>query len=711
MGPTAGALISPKTYKRHHAMHSLSCSTRSQANTFAPHLPDLEPQPVHRCPSQFEIPGLKALCTMAVLGLAWALSSASPADSSPSAQPAGPTASISAAQLYALPMQFEPNAGQTDEPVLFLSRGRGYTLFLTPTQAVLSLRATVGSSANDKANRQHRRHSAENKIAQAELRMTLLGANAQPRVEGLEQLPGTVNYFVGNDPSQWRSAIPTFAQVKYHQVYPGVDLVYYGNQRQVEYDFLVGPHADPARIAIDFAGAERLELDEKGDLIAELDGGTVRWHKPVAYQQTEAGRQEVAAKFALNNRREVGFELGAYDASRPLIIDPQLVYATYLGGSGSDYIGGIAVNANGNVYVVGDTTSPNFPTTKTNGASPNGLSHVFVTKFNPSGSGLVYSAYIAGTSNDFAAGIDNFGGGLTYAGGIAIDSNGDAFITGATASPNFPTTSGAFQAVNNGGYSDAFVTKLGPFGTNLVYSTYLGGAGQDSGNAIAVDNAGNAYVAGATYSRGSGNPKFPSTLGAYQTDNGGGNSGGSDAFITKFNTNGGVVYCTFLGGHTSEAANAIAVDSNGNACVAGVVEDTTTVIPNLPSSDFPTLNAFQPNFNRGITNGYFAGVTDAFVTKMNSNGTALVFSTFLGGGFEDAAYAIAVDSSNRVYVMGETSSTNFPTVNAAQPANGGFGVDPDFPLVDAFVAVFETNGASLRYSTYLGGSGYESGFS
>ena len=264
-------------------MHTLSCSTRSQSNTLAPHLLELEPEPAHLWASKLGTPGRKAFCTIAALTLACALSSASPADSSPSAQPAGPTAPISAAQLYALPMQFEPNAGQTDDPVLFLSRGRGYTLFLTPTQAVLCLRATVGSSAKDKANRQHKR-SAEKKIAQAELRMTLLGANAQPRVEGLEQLPGTVNYFVGNDPSQWRSAIPTFAQVKYHQVYPGVDLVYYGNQRQVEYDFLVGAHADPARIAIDFTGAERLELDEKGDLIAELDGGTVRWHKPVADQ-------------------------------------------------------------------------------------------------------------------------------------------------------------------------------------------------------------------------------------------------------------------------------------------------------------------------------------------------------------------------------------------------------------------------------------------
>ena len=211
----------------------------------------------------------------------------------------------------------------------------------------------------------------------------------------------------------------------------------------------------------------------------------------------------------LNNRREVSFELAAYDASRPLIIDPQLVYATYLGGSGSDYIGGIAVNGSGNVYVVGDTTSPDFPRTKTIGSSPNGLSHVFVTKFKPSGSGLVYSTYIAGTSNDFAAGIDNFGGGLTYAGGIAIDTNGNAFITGATASPNFPTTSGAFQAGNNGGFSDAFVTKLGPFGTNLLYASYLGGAYDDGGDAIAADNNGNAYIAGDTYSIGTGNGPFP----------------------------------------------------------------------------------------------------------------------------------------------------------------------------------------------------------
>src|SRR6266566_2282903 len=430
MGPTiAGALISPKTYKRHHAMHSLSCSARSHSNTLAPHLlhPDSQPARSLGCDGQFRCS--KAFWTMTAVALTCAHSAVSAANSAPLSQPAGPTAPISAAQLYALPMQFEPNAGQTDEPVLFLSRGRGYTLFLTPTQAVLCLRATVGSSANDKANRQQHKPSAENKIAQAELRMTLLGANAQPRVEGLDQLPGTVNYFVGNYPSQWRSAIPTFAKVKYHQVYPGVDLVYYGNQRQVEYDFLVGAHADPARIAIGFDGADRLEIDGQGDLIAELAGGTVRWHKPVAYQQTEGGRQEIAAKFVLNNRREVGFEIAAYDASRPLIIDPQLVYATYLGGSGSDYIGGITVNGSGNVYVVGDTTSPDFPRTKTIAANPNGLSHVFVTKFGPFGTNLVYSAYIAGSSNDFAAGIDNFGGGLTYAGGIAIDSNGNAFLT------------------------------------------------------------------------------------------------------------------------------------------------------------------------------------------------------------------------------------------------------------------------------------------
>src|SRR6266568_571168 len=704
MGPTAGAVISPKTYKRHHAMHPLSHSSCSQCSTLAPHLPHPDSGPARSLDSKRQFRCSKALWTMTAVALTCVQSGVSAESKGLLCQCAGPTAPISATRLYALPMQFESNVGQTCDSVRFLARGPGYTLFLTPTQTVLSLRPgreegrSVGNSGSSVAAVRDRRpqgSSLETDVTPAVLRMTLLGANPGPQVEGLDALPSTVNYFVGNDPHQWRSAIPTFGKVKYHQVYPGVDLVYYGNQRQVEYDFLVSAHADPKRIALGFSGADRLEIDSFGDLVARLPGGTVRWHKPFAYQDTPAGRREIAAGFVMKKRQQVGFEIAAYDVGRPLIIDPQLVYSTYLGGGGSDYIGGIAVDGSGSVYVVGDTTSLNFPTNTPYQSASAGLRDVFVTKLDPSGSSLVYSTYLGGSSNEFA-------------GGIALDSSGNAYLTGQTDSPNFPLKN-AVQAVNNG-FSDAFVAKLGPLGTNLVYSTYLGGNGDDGGNAIAADNSGNAYVTGVTYSRGVGISPFPTTHGAFQADNGGGVGGGSDAFVTKFDTNGALVYSTFLGGHSSEAGNGIALDSSGNACVAGVVEDTTYIPPALPSSDFPILNAFQPNFNPGIIDPFAAGTTDGFVTKLNATGTALIFSTFLGGGFDDSAHAIAVDAANRVYVMGETYSTNFPILNAAQPILGGLSPENNFPLADAFVTVFETNGASLRYSTYLGGSGYESGF-
>ena len=714
MGPTAGAVISPKTYNRHHAMHPLSHSSCSQCSTLACHFPHPDSQPARASDSKRQVQCSKALWIMTAVALTCVHSAVSAANSRPLSQHSLPSSLFplpsSAARLYALPMQFESNVGQTGEPVRFLARGPGYTLFLTPTQTVLSLRPgrepqseadnpvcprTQTGREHNRAVGNSRAASTASRLPPAVLRMTLLGANPTTQIEGLDALPGTVNYFVGNDPHQWRSAIPTFGKVKYHQVYPGVDLVYYGNQHQVEYDFLVSAHADPERIALGFSGADSLEIDSSGDLVARLPGGTVRWHRPFAYQDTPAGRREIAARFVMKKRQQVGFEIAAYDVGRPLIIDPQLVYSTYLGGGGSDYIGGIAVDGSGNVYVVGDTTSLNFPTHTPYQSASAGLRDVFVTKLDPSGSSLVYSTYLGGSSNEFA-------------GGITLDSSGNAYLTGQTESQNFPLKN-AVQGANNG-FSDAFVAKLGPFGTNLVYSTYLGGNGDDGGNAIAADNGGNAYVTGFTYSRGVGSSPFPTTHGAFQADNGGGIGGGSDAFVTKFDTSGSLVYSTFLGGHSSEAGNGIALDSSGNACVAGVVEDTTYIPPALPSSDFPILNAFQPNFNPGIIDPFAAGTTDGFVTKLNATGTALIFSTFLGGGFDDSAHAIAVDAANRVYVVGETYSTNFAILNAAQPILGGLSPDNTLPPADAFVTVFATNGASLRYSTYLGGSGYESGF-
>ena len=587
-------------------------------------------------------------------------------------------------------MHFEANAGQTDKSVDFLSRGPGYTVFLTPSQAVLTLRTSTNST---KAARS-RKHASE----QTSLVMALVGATANSSGEGLEKLGGTVNYFVGNDPDQWRSGIPVFGKVKYAGVYPGIDLVYYGNQQQLEYDFMVAPGADPKQVRLGFPGADRVESDDQAGLVVHVGKANFRWQKPVAYQQTASGRTEVPARFVLRSGNQVTFELGAYDASKPLIIDPLvsvLTYATYLGGTGDDFLMGIAADGLGNVYVVGDTTPGNYPTTA--GAyrvSPAGSNDVVVTKLNSTGSAMVYSTYLGGS-------------GIDLAGGIALDSSGNVYVTGVTDSPNFPTKNAAFPG--NAGFNDAFLAKLGPFGTNLLYSTYLGGGSDDSGNAVAADNSGNAYITGDTYSIGTGSTPFPSTHSAYQGNNG----GGRDAFVAKFITtlsgSASVAYVTFLGGNTDEKGEGIAVDSGGNAIVVGEVRDNNTVPPTLPSSDFPTQAAFQNTFNRGISDPYTAGYSDGFVTKLDAAGANLVFSTFLGGDFDDCATGVTIDSTGKIYVLGETSSTNFPTLNAAQPIIGG-GADNDFPAQDAFIAEFASNGASLVYSTYLGGSGYESGF-
>ncbi|HEY6167873.1 MAG TPA: SBBP repeat-containing protein [Verrucomicrobiae bacterium] len=628
----------------------------------------------------------------------------------------GPSApAISAAQFFELPMQFEANAGQAGEPVQFLSRGAGYTLLLAPTEAILSLRNVTGRarsgkpSAEEAASGDRHQHSRGRKITHAELRMTLLGANARPRAEGVDALAGTVNYFVGNNPANWRTGIPTFAKVKYRAVYPGVDLIYYCNQRQVEYDFVVGANADPGRIAFGFTGADRLEIDDEGGLVAHVASGMVRWPRPFAYQETESGRKEIPARFDLKDGHRVGFQVSEYDPGRPLIIDPVLVYSTFLGASGDDYVSGIVVDASGNVFVVGDTTSLSFPTSSAYDSSPNGSNDVFVTKLNASGSGLVYSTYLGGNADE-------------YAGGIAVDSSGNAYVTGQTLSGNFPTTpANAFSTSINAGVGtafydgDAFVAKLGPAGNTLLYSSFLGGEFDDSGDAIAADNSGNVYVAGGTFSIGTGPNKFPTfPNNAFQ----GNNNGIENAFVAKFNTlasgTASLVYSTFLGGSGGnpkveyDHANGIAIDASGNAYVTGEAAAYPDY-PAVPSSDFPlVLPAFQSSFNRGNTDP-LGGNTDAFVTKINSTGTGLIFSTFLGGGDNDAGMGITLDAGGRIYVVGETMSTNFPTLNGAQPAIS----DPDntgFPAPDLFITEFPNAGTSLVYSTYFGGSDYESGF-
>jgi uncharacterized repeat protein (TIGR01451 family) len=345
------------------------------------------------------------------------------------------------------------------------------------------------------------------------------------------------------------------------------------------------------------------------------------------------------------------------------------------------------------VYVLGDTTSLNFPTQSAYRTSSSGSNDVFVTKLNASGNGLIYSTYIGGSGDD-------------YSSGLAVDAGGNAFITGYTDSQNFPTRNAAYAG--NAGFFDAFLTKLGVNGSNLVYSTYLGGAGDDFGRTLAVDSSGSAYLAGQTYSKGTGNGPFPTTTGAYQRNNGNGNVIGADAFVTKFNTNGVVSYSTFLGGNSEEKANGIAVDNSGNAYIVGEVTSYPP-FPDPPSSDFPVVNAFQAQFNRGSLDP-FGGNTDGFLTKLNAAGSALIFSTFLGGYDNDFVTGIALDKNGRICLTGVTGSSDFPTLNAAQPQNAGFFNDPDFPGPDAFVTQFQPSGTALAYSTYLGGTLDESPF-
>ncbi len=562
-----------------------------------------------------------------------------------------------------LPLSFEANRGQTDRRVKFLSRASGYSLFLTGDEAVFEL---SGSKADTK----------KTKIAGTDLalppsmavpkvggmlRMKLLHANVTAKVTGEDELPGTSNYFIGNDRAKWRTNVATYAKVKYEGIYSGIDLVYYGTQRQLEYDFIVAPGADPRRIAFDVRGAKRVSWDEHGDLVLkmEIGEGEIRLHKPVVYQKKENGaRQQIAARYAITGTNRVGFEVADYDASRPLYIDP-LVYSTYLGGSSTDLGYGIAVDSAGNAYVTGYTFSADFPTVNPLQPINDGNYDTFVTKINSAGSALVYSTFLGGSGGE-------------QGWGIAVDGAGNAYVTGLTTSTDFPTTPGAFQTICGDAllcdYGDAFVAKIDSAGSALVYSSYLGGSVGDAGYGIAVDGAGNAYVTGATNSF-----DFP-TMNPLQPTYG----GYGDAFVTKINATGSaLVYSTFLGGSRPDAGRSIAVDSAGNAYVAGATY----------SSNFPTMNPLQP------ANG---GAPDAFVSKLNASGSALVYSTYLGGSDYEVGIGIAVDGAGNAYVTGPTASRDYPTKNPLQPALGGY--------YDAFVSKLSPTGSGLVYSTYLGGN-------
>jgi hypothetical protein len=480
-------------------------------------------------------------------------------------------------------------------------------------------------------------------------------------------LPGKVNYLLGDDPSKWVTDLPTYSDIVYNGLYPGVDLTYSGNDGRLKGTYTVAPHADASQLRWKYTGAQSVSVSEDGSLQVVLvtngTGGTemppsIVEQAPVAWQEIDGGRVAVDASYALSSDGIVSFQLGMYDPSYLLTIDPLLTYSTYLGGAGFDQANGITVDSAGNTYVAGYTDSSNFPTANPLQPTRHGGSDAFITKMNPSGSALIYSTYLGGTGND-------------YGQGIAVDATGNVFIGGYTSSTNFPTTN-PLQATNRGGF-DGFVAKLNASGSALVYSTYLGGSGDDRGMGMAVDGSGNAMLAGYTDST-----NF-NTANAYQPNNG----GSIDVFVSKLNPSGSaLVYSTYLGNISSDLGYAVAADAAGNAYVTGYAY----------SENFPTVNAFQP---------LHGGTRDAFITKMNPSGSALVYSTFLGGSEIDEARGIAVDGSGNVYVTGRTASANFPLAHPVQPA-----INRD----DAFATKLNAAGSALVYSTFLGGTYYEEGF-
>ena len=610
-----------------------------------------------------------------------------------------------------LPLRFEENRGQFDAAVKYVARGADGAFFMAPDEVVMTLHAGTNLSTS--------------------LRMKFRGSNGARTVTGENSADARSNYYIGSDRTAWHPEVSSYASVHYHDVYPGIDVDYHGTAGELEYDFVVAPNADPKRIEWSFDGADHVEIDRDGDLIVRTRAGIVVHRKPIAFQND--ARDPVAVRYVERGHGRIGIALAHYDHRRPLVIDPFVVfYSTYLGGSASDKALGIWVDSSGNAYVAGLTQSPDFPITNAAQPSNGGNTDVFVSKINAAGTALIYSTYLGGSAIDAAS-------------GIARDAAGNVYVTGYTASANFPVTPNALQSSLNGSARDAFVAKLGPTGA-LQYSTYLGGSNVDVANAIAVDGAGNAYVTGYTCST-----DYPIANAFQPMLNGGANGcfAGWDAFLSKLNASGSaLVYSTYFGGSGQDEAKAIAVDAQGRAHITGYTW----------SSNLPTAGSQLSNYQ---------GSADPFVARFGASG-ALEYSTYFGGTGHDEGSGIAVDAAGSVYVTGFTQSVDFPTVNPFQsdlhgPQDGfvfrlgfesstspvvayssylggrdydagraiavdvngsayvtGFSASPDFPLAtptqstlngtqDAFVARTSPAG-SLAYSTYLGGNDVDDGW-
>jgi hypothetical protein len=570
-----------------------------------------------------------------------------------------------------LPLAFEPANTTSNSEAKYLTRGNGYALFLANKEAVLELRGPSKSASV--------------------VRMELAGANKTATFSALELLPGKSNYFIGNDPAKWRTNVPQYRKVLESSVYPGVNLIYYGTQGKLEYDFDVAPGADPSVIQLAFQGATNPRIDAQGELVVSSPSGEVRLRKPVAYQEVAGERHPVAVSYAKKGRGRVAFQVAEYNPNLPLVIDPILIYSTYLGGSNIDTSNGIAVAPDNTAFVAGSTFSSDFPTAHplqaNDGGGPDFPEDAFVAKISSDGGTLLYSTYLGGQNQDAAN-------------GIAVDSFGDAFVIGYTLSPNFPVLTGSFETLCGGDgecgakftggpiVSNAFVTKLNPAGSAIDYSTFYGQFQNVKGQAIAVDSNGNAYITGSTTENFATFAVFPITPTAFQTtfaSTAGGNS--TNAFVAVLNSNGtSALYSSYLGGEVDDVGYGIAVDNSANAYVTGLTYSTK----------FPVTT--------GALQSTYGGEGDAFVSKVSTtlSGTAsLAYSTYLGGAGLDQGNAIAVDSSANVYVTGLTNSSSFSfSPSGVQPAYAGEG--------DAFVAKLNTTGA-LSFFTYLGGTHADEG--
>jgi hypothetical protein len=596
-----------------------------------------------------------------------------------------------------LPLMFEPNLGQTDARVRFIARGSGYGLFLTDQDAVLSLQRS-------------RQGGNEKNISASVVRMKLAGANANAQVAGADVLPGKSNYLIGNDPAKWQRNVPQYARVRYRQIYPGVDLVYYGQQGQLEYDFRIAPGADPKNIQISFEGSRKLKLDA-GDLLVETGDGAVRLEAPRVYQKAGSAHRPVDGRFVLLARDRVGFEIGDYDRSRTLVIDPVLTYSTYLGGTGTEMLPSIAVDTGASIYVTGATTSTDFPVTDSTTFKAGATTNVFIAKFDPTGAALTFATYLGGTGADVSV-------------GIAVDAATNVYVAGTTTSTNFPTSTSAFQAAPLApGNPHTFVSELDSTGAILKYSSYFSGSKTDTAKGMTLDNKGFVYVIGITDST-----DFPlaPTAGTFQSTLQGTNA----FFISKIApTSSGansLVFSTYFGGGFpttgTVTGGAIAVDNNANGSNVYLTGGTTYLYTGQNAqTDFPIKNAFQPCLGNPTitTNCPTSGATvanpDAFVAKLNpgtTTGAQLLYCTYLGGGSTDFGLGIGLDASGNAYVTGSTNSTDHPAVSGGIAAYQGSlkgGTDAFVAKINNPATGTGTTNVLLTYFSYLGGSGDDVG--